>query len=411
MNEPKKIVIVGGGFGGLRAALDLEKRKLPDAKIILVSDKPHFEYHPALYRVVTGRSPLEVCVPLREIFHGKEVELVEDLIVGVNLKEKTLMGKSGSRYQFDFLVLALGSETTYFGIPGLKEFSLGFKSIPEALRLKRHLHEIFEKCKNDPAADKVCAAHILVVGGGASGVEVAGELAVYTRKLARDHGLDPGLVAVCLIEAAPRLLPMFPEEVSARADDRLRELDVNIFTNRAIVKEETQEIHLKDMNIKSQTLIWTAGVKPNHLYSEIQGFELDKKGRVLVDEHLEAKGFKDIFVIGDAAATPYSGLAQTAISDGRFAAEAIASRIENRPLKSYEPKKPSYALPIGPGWAVVIMGGFKIYGKIGWWIRRAADLRYFLSVLPLGKAILAFRSGKTLCESCAICLPEPEHQG
>jgi len=123
----KRVVIVGGGFGGISAALELEKKRIPNLKIVLVSDRSHFEYTPALYRVVTGRSPLEVCIPLREIFEGKEVEVLEDTIIEADLDNKTLKGKSESNYSFDFLVLALGSETAYFNIPGLKELSFNFK--------------------------------------------------------------------------------------------------------------------------------------------------------------------------------------------------------------------------------------------------------------------------------------------
>src|SRR3989338_2424821 len=115
----KKIIIVGGGFGGVRAALDLASKKIQGAKIILISDKPHFEYTPALYRVATGRSPLEVCIPLREIFSGKEVEVVEDRIEAVDPLGLVLTGSSGSKYRFDYAVLALGSETAYFNIPGI----------------------------------------------------------------------------------------------------------------------------------------------------------------------------------------------------------------------------------------------------------------------------------------------------
>ncbi len=403
-----KIVIVGGGFGGIRAVMDLEAKNLPDTKITLISDKPHFEYHAALYRVVTGRSPLEVCVPLREIFAVKDIEVVEDSIVGVNLKERTLMGISGSHYKFDFLVLALGSETAYFNIPGLSELSYGFKSIVEALRLKRHLHEVFKACEQESSEAKVCAAHIVVVGGGASGVEAAGELAIYARKLAYKYGLDPSLVTIDLIERASRLLAAMPEDVSLRVAGRLRELGVNLFLNRTVVQEEIQEVYFKDMRIKTNTLIWAAGMKPNRLYAEIENLILDDKGRVIVDEFLRAKGFDNVFVIGDAAATPYAGMARTAIKDGGFAAQTILKIINKKEISPYAPKRPSYAVPVGPGWAAVLIGRTRVYGAIGWLLRRLADLRFFLSILPVRKAIIAFRSSKTLCESCSICLPGSE---
>src|SRR3989344_5938636 len=171
--EIKKILIIGGGFGGVRTALDLDKRKIPNASIALVSDRPHFEYHPALYRVVTGRSPLEVCIPLRDVFEGKEVAVAQDRIVGIDLAGKTVEGFSGTYYKYDFLVLALGSETEYFDIPGLPELSFGFKSINEALRLKRHLQELFEGMAKEDHGDKVKSASFIVIGGGASGVELA----------------------------------------------------------------------------------------------------------------------------------------------------------------------------------------------------------------------------------------------
>jgi len=408
LSNIKKIVIVGGGFGGIYAALDLAKKKLPNTKITLISDEPHFEYHAALYRVVTGHSPLEVCIPLREIFEGKKIEVLEDDIVEVNLVEKLLRGSSRSRYSFDYLVLALGSETIYFNIPGLKEYSFGFKSIVEALKLKKHLHDLFQACtiSAEDQEEDVCRMHLVVVGGGASGVELAGELAVYTRKLAKKHRVDPSLITIDLIEAAPRLLPVLPEDVSERVKNRLHALGVNIFLNRTVTEQEIEEVHLKDMEVKTKTVIWTAGVKPHRLYSKIQGLELDKRGRVVVDEFLQAKGFSNVFVIGDAAATLYTGMAQTAIRDGSFTEEIIAKSISGMSAIPYQPKKPFYAIPIGPGWATVLIGQLRIYGRVGWFIRRLLDLRFFLSILPFPKAILAFRSGKTLCESCKICMPE-----
>ncbi len=402
----KKIVIVGGGFGGIRCALDLERKKLPNGKIILISDKSYFEYSPALYRAATGHSPLGVCIPLQEIFAGKNVEVAEDIIGEVNLKEKTLQGSSGLRYSFDFLTLALGSETAYFGIPGLKEFSFGFKSVNEALRLKKHLHEIFNICEKAALEERLCAAHIVVAGGGASGAELAGELAVYVKKLARNHGLDPSFAAIDLVEAMPRLLPALPENISARVERRLRRLGVKVFLNQTVIKEEIAAVHLKDRELKTKTVVWTAGAEPNHLYARIEGLSFNKKGQVTVNEFLQARGFNNIFVIGDGAATLYAGMAQTAIRDGGFVAEAMARKITDTKLFPYQPKAPFYAFPVGQGWAAVMIGKLRFYGRIGWRLRRSADFLFFLSILPFWKALSAFRSGKALCESCAICAPK-----
>jgi len=405
VTKQRKIVIIGGGFGGIRAALDLTKRNIPDTKIILISDKLYFEYQPALYRVVTGYSPLEACIPLQVIFEKTDVEVLEDTIIAVDLQSKKLFGKSNSQYSFDFLVLALGSETNYFDIPGLKEFSFGFKSVQEALRLKKHLHEVFEACiisETDKEED-ICRAHIVIIGGGASGAELAGQLAIYTKILAKKHKLDSSLITIDLIEAASRLLPTLPEDVSIKIQKRLRSLGVNILLNRSVIKEEIETVYLQDIKMKTKTVIWTAGVKPNHLYSEIKGLLFDKKGRVIVDEFLQAKGFDNIFILGDAAATPYAGMAQTAIYDGSFIANIIMKKIYGQSLEPYNPSKPFYVIPVGVAWAAVIIGKLKFYGLIGWWLRRLADLRFFFSILSLRKAFLAYQSGKALCESCKIC--------
>ena len=215
-----------------------------------------------------------------------------------------------------------------------------------------------------------------------------------------------------------------------------------------MVKEEVGKVFLKDMEMKAKTVIWTAGVRPNHLYGEIEGFQFDKKGRVMVDEYLqatrptpvqtdihpggeqpfgreglsaggrpppeadqplvEASSWENVFIIGDAASTPFSGMAQTAIGDGRFVADVIIRKIGQKPLLSYKARKPFTAVPIGWGWAAVLLDGLRVYGRIGWWLRRLGDFRYFLSILPIKKALIAFRSGKTLCESCVVCSEELE---
>ena len=220
--KQKKIIIVGGGFGGIRAALDLAREKMLHASITLVSDRPHFEFNPALYRVVTGRTPLEVCVPLREIFEKTSVEVIQDTITRVNLVEKTVRGASESTYYYDYLMLSLGSETVYFNIPGLLNNSFAFKSIDEALRLKRHLHETFESCKQQADEEqKARALRIVVVGAGPSGTELAAELSCYCKTLAQNHGLNPLEVSVDLVEAAPRILPMLPENFTKNIEKRL----------------------------------------------------------------------------------------------------------------------------------------------------------------------------------------------
>lgn len=387
--ELKRVLIIGGGFGGISAALALEKKRVPGLKIILISDKPHFEFTPALYRVVTGTA--EACIPLNEMVKGKDVEVFTDSITGVDLIQKSVNGQSGTKYNFDFLILALGSETAYFNIPGLKELSFSCKSVSEATKLREHIDGLLKAClvSAEDKDEDVCRTNFVIVGGGANGVELGGELILYAKARAKSYDLDPSLVTVDLIEASSRLLPAMREDFSARVEKRLRTLGVNVFLNRTVVEEEIEKVHLRDMEMKTKTVIWTAGVKPHHLFSEIRGLKLGEKGRVVVDEYLQAS--ENVFVIGDGAATPYTGMAQTAIYDGKFVADVIASKLSGRKPRKYYPKKPAYVVPIGSGWAAAIIGRFTFYGRIGWWIRLIADLLFFLSILPPLKAVKAFR--------------------
>lgn len=407
--EQTRIVIIGGGFVGIAAALSLERKHLSNTKIILISDKPHFEYHAALYRLVAGSSPLEVCIPLREVFLGTHVEVIEDKIVTIDKTAQFATGVSGSRYRYDYLVLALGSETNYFGIPGLKEFSYGMKSITEALRLKQHVVETMLTCKIDftNKVEQICDANFVVIGAGATGVEMAGQLIVYARHIAADYGVDPALVSVELIEGASKILPALPKKFTDRIEHHLRGLGVNIFLNRSIERTECEEVYLKDMQMKARTIIWTAGVRANALY-ETLGFAVDKRGKVVVDEHLRTKDDARIFIAGDGAATAYSGWAQTAFYDGRYVAQVIAVTMRKGALPKYAAEAPINAIPAGPEWAGVLWGRFYIYGKLGWWIRRLVDLRVFLAILPPKKAFDVFRSGRSICDTCSICSIDTE---
>lgn len=404
--DPLRVVIVGGGFGGISCALALANSCSPRIKITLISDKPHLEYMAALYRVVAGRSPLEVCIPLRDIIEALPIVYIRDTAISVDPEKRTILCESGSKFLYDYAVLGLGSQAAYFGIPGIKEHSFSLKSISEAIRLQRHLHEMFKQttARDDDPDDDARRMHIVVVGAGASGVELAAELASYLRSLSQKHNVREDLITIDLIEAAPRILPPFPESVARRVSQRLLSLGVHIYTNREMVREELQQVILKGMAIKTETVIWTAGVKAHELYASIPDVQTDNKGRVVVDDYLRPIGNDRLFIVGDGAATRYSGMAQTAIHDGKIVAENIIRSMNGIALHAYRPKQPYYALPVGPKWAAAIVGPLHLYGYIGWILRRVADLRYFLTVLPLVKALHVFREGKSICE---ICAPDP----
>lgn len=388
----QKIIVLGGGFAGIETARNLAKKNLSDVSITLISNKSYFEYYPALYRVVTGASPIEVCVPLEEMLPDN-VTIVLDGATAVDLTKKTVTGVSGTAYHFDYIVLALGSETTYFNLPGLPELARGFKSVKEAVDLKKHLHLLFEGEEKTEKSDLVSHFHIVIVGGGPSGVEVAGDLTTYMRRLSEHYGVDPSLVTIDLIESNNRLVPATDPDASARILARLRSLGVNVFLNRQLVSEEVEEIYLKDMSMKAKTLIWTAGTMLNKLFQSINGLSFSPKKRVLVDEYMRAVGFDTVFVVGDAASTAYSGLAQTAIHDGRYVADTLDRVIRNKPLVAYTPQATAFSIPVGDGWGVFVYGKIKLYGRVAYWLRHAIDFIYFAQVVSPRKLFSLFFEG------------------
>lgn len=398
-----QVTIIGGGFAGIKTALELVRRRTPDTAVRIISTSAHFEYHARLYRVLSGHSPLEVCIPLSDIFKGSFVEIVTDSITEIHRANRIVRGASGKEYAYDTLVVCPGAQTNYYDTPGLAELSYSINSIRRVHELKRHLHEIFASCQSMNPEDKVCSAHIVVVGGGATGVETAGELARYTRKLAIHHGFDPSYVTIDLIHSRSRLLQELPEQVSEAVATRLRTLGVNIFMNRRVMKEEIEEVYLKDMEMKTKTLIWCAGLAPHKLVADSDEFVRDETGRVAVNEYLQLPTDNSVYVLGDCAAGKFSGMAQTAIHQGDYAASVIDASIREKQGRPYVPKRPFYLIPVGPGWASFTYGSFCFHGSIPWMLRALADLRFFLSILPIGKAWTAFSSDRVLWETCPEC--------
>lgn len=403
----KRVVIVGGGFGGIRTAMSLRKQNSREKlHITLINNKPYFEYYPALYRLVTGASPIEALVPLSDIFNDKNVDVVIDKVTEVDLVSKTVTGESGSVYNADYIVLAVGSETSYFDVPGLPELSFGFKSVSEALRLKKHLHNLFDPHEHPTPTECVSHFHIVIVGAGPSGVEIAGDLSAFMRKLTKNHSVDPSLVTIDIIQSGSRVLPALPENVSRHVEARLRKLGMNLFLNRTLVKEEVEQVYLKDMSMQAKTVIWTAGTKVNPLVKNIQRLELSPKGRVVVDEYMQAKGNSEIFVIGDIADTKLSGLAQTALSDGSYVASAITSLVKGKKLKTYNQKKVSYSIPVGDNWGALVLGKVSFYGLVPYLVRHFIDFLFFAEIVSVRKLFGMFIDGykyRSIDPDCPQC--------
>lgn len=387
----QKVVIVGGGFGGVKAALEL----CHDTRfsVTLVSDEDHFRYYPALYHTATGGSNEVSEIPLSDLLGRYPIKFIKARATRLNREAKQLVTKGEGSIEYDTLILALGMTTNYFGIKGLEEFSYGIKSLEEVNRLKRHLHQLIHD-QNQPDD------HYLIVGGGPTGVELSGMLPTYLREIMEAHGIHHKAIKVELIEAMPRILPRMPKDVARATTKRLRKLGVTVRTNQKVESETADVLIINGKPVDSQTVVWTAGVACNSFFQNNR-FAMTTHHKVEVNEYLMAE--PDIYVIGDNAETLYSGVAQTALYDAIFVAGNLRRIASGKQPKVYKPKRPIYVTPTGPKWASVVWGKFRLYGRPGWWLRQAADLVAFHDYEPWWSASRRWLAFNYEQEACPIC--------
>lgn len=376
------ITIVGGGFGGVKTALELSKQH--DTRITLITDKPDFQYYPALYGAATGRSHLESWVPLTTIFAGKKnVTIVYDTVEQIDSAAKTLSGKSGAVYHYETCVLALGTVTTYFGIQGLETYTFGVKSAEEIEELKQH---VYADIVEGRGVDK----RYIVIGAGPTGVELAAALGSYLKKLSKHLKVAESNMHVALIEASPRVLPRMSEKASASVLKRLEKLGVKVQTGKTVESATEDLLTVSGELMTSDTIIWTSGVANHPFYkANAEHFEFAPNGRIVVDAYMQVKS--GLYVIGDNAATQFTGLAQTALHDALFVARHINNTAANKPVEVYKAVMPPVVIPVGEFWAVFEWRKFRITGIVAAILRRAADFMGYSDILPIGQALGVWR--------------------
>jgi NADH dehydrogenase len=389
--KQKRVLIVGGGFGGVKAALELSEH---DAfEVTLLSDRAAFHYHPTLYQTATGGSREISEIDLKDIFKDKPVNIVIGTADKLDRARKTIHTTAGERLHFDILILSLGAVTNYFGIRGMKEYSFGIKSIAEAEELKAHLH-------NQLIDNRQPDLNYIIIGGGPTGVELAGTLPGYVKRIMKQHGLRNRKLHVDLVEAAPRLMPRMPKTVSKAFAHRLRKLGVKLYLGTPVQAETANTLLMNGKYVRTHTVVWTAGTANNPFFAA-NNFQLSQNGRVQVDKLLQA--WPGIFVIGDNADTPYTGMAQTALYDAKFVAENLKRHAEGKRPYAYKPKKPVYVTPAGPGWAAVVWGPLHIYGWLGWLIRQAANWIGYRDLQPWWRATELLMAGTDREDNCTFC--------
>jgi NADH:ubiquinone reductase (H+-translocating) len=388
-----RVVVAGAGFGGIRTALHLAKR--PDIDVALISSNDTFAYYPQLYHAATGGVRAEAAIPLADLLAGSGVTLIQDTVTVLDPKVQTITTLSGAAHHYDELVLSLGSVTNYFGIPGLEEFSFNIKTIEGAEAFKHHLHEQLIRSHKPEL-------HYVIVGGGPTGVELAGALGEYLRRITRQHGISAPKYQINLVEGALRLLPRSSERVAAKVQRRLERLGVTVHTGAVVEAETADSLRLKGESIASHTVVWTAGVGNNPFFrNNADHMTLAKNGKVEVNEYLEA--CPQVHVIGDNAATPYSGLAQTALADADFVACDIAAKLDGRRRPVYHPAMPVSVIPVGAGWAAVQWGRLELFGYVGWILRRLADLIGYHDLASWPHAVRTWLQDTRHEDGCPVC--------
>jgi len=397
MPKQEQVLIVGGGFGGVKAALELSND--PSFDVTLLSVDTDLRYYPTLYHTATGGERANSSIPLKNIFADKSVNIAQGTATVLDRKAKTVTTADSQTFSYDTLIIGLGVVTNYFGITGLDKYAYSIKSQAEVQRFKAHLHrQLIDERQPD--------LNYVIVGAGPTGIELAGALPDYLRRIIKNHGLPERSIHIDLIEAAPRLLPRLPKDTSRLVRRQLKRLGIKLYTGSAVQGETADELTVNGKPIRSHTVVWTAGVT-NHPFFADNHFVITGRGKVAVDVYLQAED--NIFVIGDNANTPFSGMAQTALLDGGFVAENLKRRAVGRQFRSYIAKQPVTVIPAGPRWAAVIWGSVRLYGWLGYVLREAADLRGFHDLEPWPKATKQWFSEFTTDDDCAVCTTAAAH--
>lgn len=376
-----RVVIIGGGFGGLECTRKL--RKSP-CQVTLIDRRNFHLFQPLLYQVATGGlSPGNIATPLRYIVRKQQnAEVVLGEVVDFDLSNQEVVLRDG-RIPFDYLVLAAGSTTSYFGSDHWEKIAPGLKTVEDAADIRRRIFTAFERAERETDADRRKAWQtFVVIGGGPTGVELAGTLAEITRHtLTHDfRHVDPAKSRILLIEAGKHVLSHYPESLSQSAAKKISRMGIEVLAETRVTEIAAGYVRIqqgdKSETIFSETVIWAAGVKANPLASKLAsaaGLETDRGGRVPVQTDLSLAGYPNVFAIGDLAncagadGKPLPGVAPVAIQQGRFVAKRlITGKLQPAGSEGFRYRDPGTMATIGRGSAVAQVWGMKWKGFVAW---------------------------------------------
>ncbi len=400
----KHLVIVGGGWAGLKLARELRHENPKKIRITLISDDSNFRFSPGLYRVATGAREREAIIPINEVLEAiPNITFVKDAVLKIDRDKKTIKTKGGAVFHYDYAVLALGMVTTYFNIPGIAENSYSIKTAAELRKLKSHLHQ---ELINFNAPDK----NYVVVGAGPTGVELAAAMTSYMKRIVRWHGIKRRRINIEIVEAAPKVLPVLKPKVSKLVRKRLRKLGVKLDLNAKVEAESNSTLQVSGKSLPTKTVIWTAGMANNPFYKENEKqFTFNERGKIIVDDHLCVD--EHTYVIGDNAATPFSGLAYTATHNAKFVANDIRKKLSGvSATKKYKPSSPPAVIPVGSRWAILQYRSIIISGFVGSIFRVLGDFVAYMDLLGFWAGFRIWIKSYEEEEQCQVCKTSLQQQ-
>jgi NADH dehydrogenase len=388
-----RIVIVGGGFGGLYAARALRHEPVD---VTVIDRTNHHLFQPLLYQVATATlAPTDITAPIRWLLRKqRNARVILADVTGIDVARRSVTCDDSQELPYDYLILASGSRHSYFGHADWEKVAPGLKSIDDAIVLRQRFLLAFERAeKATTEAERRRLLTFVIVGGGPTGAELAGMLPLIARRALPQEfrAMDPSQARVILLEGGPRVLPSFSETLSAHARRDLEELGVEVRTNSVVTRLERGAVWVGDERIEAETIFWAAGNESSPL-GRFLGAELDRAGRVRVELDLSVPGHPEAFVVGDLAdmstdGKRVPGVAPAAMQSGRHAARNIMRRIEGRITLPFRYRNKGDLATIGRNRAIAQLPALEMWGRPAWWfwlflhIMYLAGFRNRLSVL------------------------------
>jgi NADH:ubiquinone reductase (H+-translocating) len=386
------VVIVGGGFGGLYAAKSLKDAPV---KVTLIDKRNFHLFQPLLYQVATGTlSPADIASPLRVILSKHQnTQVLLDKVVDIDPNAKKVYLEEREALDYDALIVATGVSHHYFGNDQWQDDAPGLKTVEDALEMRRRIFTAFEAAEKEPNPEKRQALlTFVVVGGGPTGVELAGAIAEIAHQSVKDdfRDLDTTQAKVLLFEGLERILPPYPEECSVQAQKSLEKLGVDVQTKTLVTNIADNSVTYRqgetNQTVKAHTILWAAGVRASFMgkvLADRTGAELDRVGRVVVESDLSIKAYPDVFVIGDLAnfshqGSPLPGVAPVAMKQGDYVADLIAKKVIGVKVKPFSYQDLGSMAVIGQNKAVVDLNFARFSGFIAWIIWVFAHIYYLI---------------------------------